>query len=138
MLIEKNGERAGEKMRRKWNEGERRGGRQGVARGKIHGRSCTVGVKSVTEKFVPVFGFRARLSEHPGCSSHGVERGMKGGGGERTIEGRQIARGGGFTIFRVAVFPYEALYRHLVKHVGFARTFDREGEDIRRLGGFNN
>lgn len=84
------------------------------------------GVKSVTEKFVPVFVFRARLSERPGCSNGTGKypgsrgEGEEGQGGEyEPSRGRRIARSGGFTIFRCCVC-YEALYFHLVKHVGSA------------------
>lgn len=107
MLIEKNGEWAG----KGW-EGSGKGNeRERLEKFTVgHAR----GVKSVTEKFVPVFVFRARLSERPGCLSDGMG---KHGGENEPSRGRQIASSGGFTIFRCCV-SYEALYCHLVKHVG--------------------
>lgn len=63
--------------------------------------------------------------EHPGRKEAGG-KGRKGGIPSR---GRQIARGGGFTIFRCCV-SYEALYFHLVKHVGpDCRSLGRRGRE---------
>lgn len=76
-----------------------------------------------------MFVSRAWLSERPRCSPRGMEEGGEereenSRGENEPSRGRQIARGGEFTIFRCAV-SYEALHFHLTGTRCGARALSR-------------